>query len=110
MHLQRMWRNRLDRRGQRERRLDSARQWHHDHGGPGARRHLYVPRCRRPWWDVHRQSSQQRTDSDGHRGRLRESDDPLTLDARGLTLAEVVAAAMIVGIGPAGLMIVVPIG
>jgi len=34
----------------------------------------------------------------------------LTLDARGLTLAEVVAAAMIVGIGLAGLMIVVPIG
>ena len=34
----------------------------------------------------------------------------MTLDARGLTLAEVVAAAMIVGIGLAGLMIVVPIG
>jgi len=33
----------------------------------------------------------------------------LTLDERGLTLAEVVTAAVIIGIGLAGLMIVVPI-
>src|SRR5688572_17148749 len=99
----------VDRHWDRVKRRHSTREQRH-HYGCHCGCHLHLPGCSVHARHVYADQPRRWTDDASHRGLDRSREDrPMIWNERGLTLAEILVAVAILGIGLVGLAVVVPI-